>query len=86
MGHNTVSHTVTHKYKSCVGYSVHHQRLAVKSKGPNGRSSAHVLASLHLVQLLYPYQQLLNTHVSTVLHWMSSAKIFMQFVCYFPLC
>lgn len=33
MGHNTVSHTVTHKYKSCVGYWVHYQKIAIKSKG-----------------------------------------------------
>lgn len=44
MGHNIVSHTVTHKYKSCVGYWVHYQKIAIKSKGLNGRA-VHICAS-----------------------------------------
>lgn len=44
MGHNTVSHSVTHKYKSCMGYWVQYQKIAEKSKGLNGCSSAHLLS------------------------------------------
>lgn len=62
MGHNTVSHTVTHKYKSYVGYWVHYQKIAAKSKGPNGRSGAQ--AGSHLSALTSSYQPgdtLINT-------------------------
>lgn len=47
---NTVSHTVTHKYKSCVGYWVHYQKIALEEdwnqKGLNGHSSAHMRSHL----------------------------------------
>lgn len=33
MGHNAVSPTVTHKYKSTMGYWVHYQKMALKSQG-----------------------------------------------------
>lgn len=43
MGHNAVSHTVTHKYKSSMGCWVHYQKIALKSEGLNARSNSHSL-------------------------------------------
>lgn len=47
MGHNAVSPTVTHKYKSPVGDWVRYLKMALKSQGRIPRSSAQSLAHRH---------------------------------------
>lgn len=61
MGHNTVSHTVTHKYKSCVGYWVRYQKIAAESKGLNGRRRAH-LPPLHSRRILVRAMSQIKMH------------------------